>query len=122
MATPTYDSKVGGDDTIKMFSFPLTTADHTGNPIEFPQWYDRVFTATSASWGAATVILEGSNDGVTYVPLKDATGTAISLNATNGTFHLLATPRFVRPRLSVVGVAAVVTAIILCRRPTDLRV
>lgn len=122
MATPvsTNTNSVGGDDICFLVSYPMTTADHTGLAVERPQWYDRVLVATG-TWGGATLILEGSNDGTNFVPLKDANGTAISLTA-DGTFHLLGTPRFVRPRLSVVGAGATITATLLCRRPTDMRV
>ncbi len=118
MANPT-KIEVGGDNSCFLLTYALTTADHTGAACEYPQWFDRVFLL-EGTFGGATCILEGSNDGVTYVPLKDANGTAISLTAA-GHFHLLGTPRFVRPRLSVVGAGAAVNATILCRRPTELR-
>lgn len=112
-------TQVGGDDSCFLVKYTLTTADNDGAPLSAPEWYDRVFTATG-TFGGATIILEGSNDGASYVPLKDASGTAISLTAA-GMFHLLATPVFVRPRLSVVGAGASIVAGVLCRRPTELR-
>lgn len=122
MATvsPSTTQDVGGDDICFQLIWALTTANFDGAPVERPQWYDRVLLVTG-TFGGATVILEGSADGVTYVPLKDANGTAISLTAA-GHFHLLGTPRFVRPRLSVVGAGAALNVALLCRRPTDMRV
>lgn len=121
MASGALTQSFGGDDVCMMASWTLTTADHTGSAVQHPQWYDRVLSVGGGTWGGATLILEGGNDGVNYSPLKDVFGNAVSLTA-DGVVHLQMTPQYMRPRLSVVGAGASIVPKILIRRPTDLRV
>jgi len=54
----------------------------------------------AGTFGSATVVLEGSNDGgTTYATIKDATGTAVS-TGTAAIFSLNANVKLVRPRTS----------------------
>jgi hypothetical protein len=76
---------------------PLTEAD-TATAVSFAASADRSVQVTGA-FGAATVILEGSNDGTTFFPLNDPFGTAISFTAAGGAGVAEAT-RFVRPSAS----------------------
>ena len=46
----------------------------TALPMSAPQYPDRTFTGTG-TWGSATLVLEGSNDGVTYITLNCMTAT-----------------------------------------------
>ncbi len=59
----------------------------------------------------ATVTFEGSNDGVTFVTLKDASGTAISVTA-EALVNVLELPLFVRLSVSNAGTPDIVA--ILC--------
>ena len=118
MANPTI-TDIGGDGSVKLFTYALTTADHTGTGLEWAQWADRSVTFTG-TWGGSTAGLEGSNDGTTWIALADPQGSAISKTA-NGIEAVLELTRYVRPRLTVVGTGAAVTASILCRRAQPLR-
>ena len=104
-----------GDGKVMLFTYDLTTADHTGYDIEWSKWADRSVTVTSAAYGGASASIEGSNDGTTYVILADPQGGAITKNA-NAVETVLELTRFVRPRLTTVGSGAAVRVSILCRR------
>lgn len=97
-----------------MHTWSLLTADPNGEAMETPGNSDRTVTVTNANWGGATVIIEGSNNGVTYLPLTDNGNTAISWTA-DGIEVILQNPRYIRPRVSVVGTASVPIVQILSR-------
>lgn len=112
MATPTYALKPGG---THLHVWTLTTADPTGDAIEFPGAADRTVQFVSSAWGSATAVLEGSLDsGVTWFGLSDPQGTAISKTADGGEAVLENTLQ-VRAKLSAVGVGATVKAYLLSR-------
>lgn len=104
-----------GTDQVLKFTWALTTADPTGDPIDgrYAEWADRTayFLGT---WGGATAIIEGG-DGTTYVPLVDPQGTAISKTA-DGIELITEVPEFARPRLSAVGAGATITCTVIARR------
>ena len=54
-------------------------------PVDAPNLPDKSITATG-TWGAATMIVEGSSDNVTYVPVNDSRGEGnpISFTGDNG--------------------------------------
>lgn len=109
------------DSSAILVTWNLTTADHTGAALEMPEWADRTMQAYGTTWGGATLAIEGSNDGVNWVSLKSvADVTAIALTA-DGMALLLELPRYIRPRLTAVGVGAVVAVTIAIRRPTPMR-
>ena len=118
--TPTYNSARGGNGSVKEWVFAITTANLNGSPIEFPDWYDRVWVATG-TFGSATLAIQGSADGTNWVTLNDVNGNAATLTA-DGHRHVQATPRFMRPFLTVAGSGAAITVTCLARRPTDIRV
>jgi hypothetical protein len=80
----------------------LATSD-TGTPISNPSFADRS-VQVGGTFGGATCIIEGSNDGVTYATLTDTAGAALSFT-TAGVRQVLQVTRFIRP--SVSGGAAV---------------
>jgi hypothetical protein len=100
---------------VKKFTWALTTADPTGGPIHprFTDFADRTvyFLGT---WGGATAVWEGG-DGSTYLTLTDAQTVAISKTA-DGIETAIEVPEYSRPRLSVVGAGATVTATCIARR------
>jgi len=105
---------LNGDDSVVMAVWALTTADHTGDALSWCDWADRSVTFTG-TWGGATAALEGSNDGSTWVALADPQGTAIT-RTSNGIEAVLELTRYVRARLTTVGVGATVSATILMRK------
>lgn len=118
MANATKDM-LRGDGSVQIHTWALTTADHTGTPLPMAEWNDRSISF-SGTWGGATAVLEGSNDGVYYCTLRDPAGVALSFTA-DGLKQVMETVQYVRPRLSVVGTGATVSACLLIRRATPMR-
>ena len=104
-----------GDTSIG--SFPHHgTGTEVNAPAEMPEFSDRAvqFGKTGDAYGAGTIVLEGSNDGVTWFTLKSPLGTVLSFTA-NAMHQVLENPRFVRPNLSG-GAAGGVDVFMLCHR------
>lgn len=76
----------------------MVTGDTTGDAAEFPDQTDAVVTLTG-TWGGGTIVIEGSNDGTTYVTVTDPQGNAISKTA-NALEQITEVPRYLRPALS----------------------
>lgn len=118
MATVAPTIEFLGNDTVE-FKWTVTTADVDGAPIgpNHLDYADRAMIATGG-WGSpgATLTIEGSQDGTTYVPLSDAASTA-SLTATaDASAPIAEVPRYTRPKLTTAGTGASVVVSILCRR------
>lgn len=62
-----------------LLSVAMEGAD-TSQVKEDGGYADRSFQV-NGTWGSATLVFEGSNDGTTYVTLKDSTGAAMSFTA-----------------------------------------
>lgn len=120
MAIPAYAGDLSGDGSIIGFSWTLTTADPTGEHVEQLAWSDRTFTAVG-TWGGATITIEGSNDGVNFVPLSDVAGAADATAAANKAMTVVELTRFIRPKLTTVGSGATVTAMLVARKATPMR-
>jgi hypothetical protein len=106
---------ISGNGTILMFTWALTTANTTGDPIPFAALADRSVTFSgAAAWGAATAMVEGSNDGSVYLPFADPQGNAISKTA-DAIESVLELTRYFRPRLSTAGTAAAVTVTLIAK-------
>lgn len=80
----------------------LTTGD-TGKPVSGVGLSDRSVQFTG-TFGGATVVLEGSNDGTNWVTLTDPAGVALSFTSA-GLKQVLQITRYTRPNVS--GGAAV---------------
>lgn len=116
MATPAFTHNQDLPGNSHEFVWDLTTADHTGVACEIPGAPDKCGQFVGSNWGGATAGWEGSNDGVVFAPITevDLTATASTSDAT-GLQTLLDNPRYIRPRLTTVGTAAVVKARLFCR-------
>lgn len=80
---------------------PLGNAD-TGTP-ETLSGYPKHRVQFSGAFGGATAVLEGSNDGTTYVTLVgvNSAGATVAVSTTSAAqFDLEVVPRFIRPRTS----------------------
>ena len=118
-STPTINNNVQpGDGSVILSTWNLTTADPSGGAFEWAQWADRCFQAVGTNWGGATLAIEGSNDGSTWFTLSNAAGGTAATFTADGGKQILEVPRFVRPKLTTAGTAAVVAAILLARRST----
>jgi hypothetical protein len=119
--TPTYTQDIGErDDTIILFTWNLTTAIPDGVPMERPEWADRSWQASGA-FGGATLSFQGSNDNVNWFTLSNAAGGAAATLTAAGGLSTIELPRFVRPNLTAVGVAATVAVSCCARRATPMR-
>jgi hypothetical protein len=105
-----------GPGKTTTYHWTLTTANPQGAPILQPGAADKTVQITSAAFGGATCIVEGSLDGaVNYAGMKDAFGSAVSATATGYLAALTEGALAVRPRLSVVGAGATVEVWITLR-------
>lgn len=119
MAASTVTNNVGPrDGSMVLITWPLTTADHTGNSFEFSNFADRTWQA-SGTFGDATLAFEGSNDGTNWFALTNvASGSAATLTAAGG-LSTIELPRYGRPRLSTVGSGASIAVSMLGRRAPE---
>lgn len=76
---------------------PLATSD-TGSPVTNTSFSDRS-VQVNGTFGGATCVIEGSNDGVNYITLTDTAGAALSFT-TAGLRQVLQVTRFIRPSVS----------------------
>lgn len=106
-----------GDGTVKVFQWAITSDNADGYPIRIPEWADVTWTATG-TWGGATLKVQGSADGSTFVTtgLNSAAGGAEATAAADKVFTVIERPLFMRPILTTVGVGATVTVTAVCRR------
>lgn len=110
------NSASAGDGDYAIITWDLTTADHTGDSIAYPDYADRTAQFISSSWGAATASIEGSLDGgTTWFILTDPQGNVISKTANGGEAVTEAVP-LIRARLTVVGAGAIVTVKLYVRK------
>ena len=123
-ATPTLTQDISSADrSIFVVTWVLTTANPTGIAFEFPEWADRSFQVGAAgdAFGTATCTIEGSQDGVTFSPMSNAAGATAATFTTAGLKQIIELPRYMRPNLTAVGVAASITCIMLARRANPNR-
>jgi hypothetical protein len=120
LVTPTQQDVGDGYGGGILFTWVLTTADHTGKALgaEIVQHSDMCWHAIG-TWGGATAAIEGSNTdtNANYGAMTNAAGgSAITWTADGAPKQSNEKPVFVRPRLSTVGVGASVTVTMLARR------
>jgi len=74
--------------------------DEKQGSVNFP---DKTVSITG-TYGGATLVIEGSNDNVTFVTLHDtfdvAATSAISVTAGNHVLGILESPRYIRPNVT----------------------
>lgn len=59
----------------------LLNGPDTGTPVQVGDFADRSFQITGTFGAGGSITIEGSNDGVTYFPLTDPQGNAITKTA-----------------------------------------
>lgn len=107
---------VGGDGNARLWTWALTTADHTGAGIEQIQAVDLCWQATGDFGGTGVVSAEGSNDGTNWFALTNASGGSAATFSAAGGKQTVERPRFVRARLSTVGTAATPSVTLMARK------
>lgn len=95
-------------------TWAMLTADVEGVAIAIPGASDKCIQFFGTNWGAATIAVQGSNDGTNFVALTDPQGNALSKTA-DAIEQILENPRFLRVYLTVAGTAAVISAILYSR-------
>ena len=91
---------------------PVTEAD-TCSPVELVGLPDRS-VQIAGTFGSATIVLQGSNDGTNYATLTDPQGNAISKTA--AAIEMVAeVARYTKPSTSG-GTSSSITITMLCRR------
>ena len=82
----------------KMVTWTGLATNDTGQPVELPEFGDRTVTV-EGTFGGATIVFNGSNDGVGYYNCTDPQGTAFS-KAVAAMEVIEEAPRFVRPEVT----------------------
>jgi len=86
--------------SVLQTTWVLGNAD-SGTPEEFSRYPNKSIQigTTGDVFGGATVLVEGSDDNVTYTTIKDVSGNSVStLTATR--YDVVDIPYFIRPRSS----------------------
>jgi len=73
--------------------------DDSGSAVETPDYPDKTFEVIG-TFASATVILQGSSDGVVWTTLVDDTDTALSFTAASGFKLVKPNPLFIRAKTS----------------------
>lgn len=83
---------------IKAVWTPLLNSD-TGAPFTLPQFADKSVQIGGTFGAGGTVVIEGSNDGVSYFTLYDSAGNLLSFTVA-GLKDVAACVGYIRPRVS----------------------
>ena len=70
-------------------SFTLPAVGDNSAALEYAEFADRSVQVTTANWGGSTLVLQGSNDGVTWFTLTDPQGNPIKASAPSPLDRLL---------------------------------
>lgn len=113
-------TQVGDQDgSLQKAVWVLTGTDTVGASVRMSEWADRTIQM-AGTWNGATVTWEGSCDGgVTFSPLTDPQGNAISKLA-DSLEAVTEVVEYARPRVSS-GAVTAVTVSVLLRRQNPLR-
>jgi len=97
MATIAYVATELNSRLAALVVWPAMGNADTGTPFETKWHRDFCLTVIATAYGAATIALEGSNDGTNYVTMADPQGNALSFTTGNKIEQLLEVPRYIRP-------------------------
>lgn len=98
MATITADIKPREGGIRKVIWETMGNAD-TGSAVSIADYPDKTVDI-QGTFGGATVVIQGSNDGTNYTTLTDTTDTALSFTAASGPKVILENPLFLRASTS----------------------
>lgn len=118
---PNMNTRVGkwkgeDEDSLVLVTWTnLNAVNWLGEKVQLPMHSDRTIQF-SGTFNAATIVLEGSNDGSTWKTLTDAGGSAVSATV-SALKQVTEAPLFVRPNANTnMGVATELVATLLLRR------
>jgi hypothetical protein len=103
----------GGIDAMVATWTPLAAAGDIGQPLQRVDLSDRS-VQVAGTFAGATIVFEGSNDGVNYFTLSSPSGAALSFTAA-GLMQVNLPVAFVRPHVTL-GSGASLTVTMTARR------
>jgi hypothetical protein len=110
----TRDRTIGNNAHFVQWT-PLLNGD-SGAPFAMPGFADRSVQVTGTFGAGGTVLIEGSNDGVTYSTLSDPQGVALSVTAAL-LKEISQICKLIRPRVSAGDGTTSLSVTLLARRP-----
>jgi hypothetical protein len=116
---PTIETKE--NSTTKLVSWlTLTSTNTAGIPVELSAWGDRS-VHIFGTVGGATLVIQGSNDGVNWVTLNDVANGSLSFTAIDVLYQIQEVPRYIRPSTSGGGGTQDIDVVMLMRRSNQSR-
>lgn len=111
------DSDVYRNRRLSSWSALTQTGLDSGEPLvlKYPNFCVQ-FSGTFGTGG--TVLLEGSNDGISYFTLNDTQGSPLSITA-GSIKQVVEAPRYIRPRVTAGDGTTVIDCIVYSRRDWD---
>lgn len=125
------------DMAVRIVQWYLTTAAPQGTPVSMAEWADKTIEIDGTStdpvngalaWGAATLAIQGSNNGVLGTSIQNAQalsnaagGAALSGITANKIAAIIENPLFVAPVLTTPGTGAKVQVTLILRRNNTMR-
>lgn len=94
----TINSSWDTDPAVSEIKWLSITETDTGAPVRNLQGRGIAVQTVGDFTTSGAVTLEGSNDGVTYVTLKDRGGTSVVMIAATTVWYIIDFPALVRPR------------------------
>ena len=92
-------SVIGDPTTVYQWQGLTFSGLDTGNPLSGMGWSDRSVQLAGTAGAGLNVVIEGSNDGVNWVTLKDPFANPITFT-TAGLAQVTEISRFIRPRVA----------------------
>jgi hypothetical protein len=103
----------GGIDALVVTWTPLAAAGDVGQALQRADLSDRS-VQVAGTFAGATLVVEGSNDGVNYFTLPNPSGSALSFTAA-GLMQFNVPTAWIRPRVTA-GSGATLTVTLAARR------
>lgn len=99
-------------NNVAVYTWPALATGDTGQPLQGPGFTDASYQV-GGTFGGATVIIEGSNDGTNYITLVDPFNVALSFTAA-ALAQVLPICLWIRPRISGGSGAAINVIAVHC--------
>lgn len=104
-------------NNVAVYTWAAIPADSSGTPVSGPGYTDRSFQV-SGPFGGATVVIEGSNDGVNYFTLHDPFANALSFTAA-ALAEVTEMALWMRPRVIGGAASAIDVVGVLCNHQNN---
>ena len=106
-------NRKGMTEHAETVTYTGMATNDTGYPIKLTDYADRT-VQVDGTFGGATIVWEGSNDGTNYFTLSDPNGVALSFTAA-GLKQVVESCLYQRPKVTG-GSGAAINATVLVRR------